>query len=145
MDRAGYKRPESVLIVVHTPDPQCLLLERLEPSGYWQSVTGSLRWDESVAQAAARELREETGLSPRGLIDAGIDRLFTIAPAWRQRFEPGVTANLEHWWYLVLPEPQTIVLNRAEHSQYRWLSLADAIERVSSWTNRQALERLQPP
>jgi dATP pyrophosphohydrolase len=144
-DATSYKRPESVLIVVHTPDLRCLLLERVEPAGFWQSVTGSLRWDETPAEAAARELAEETGLPPAGLVDAGIDRRFTIMPSWRARFAPGVTENLEHWWYLVLPEPRAITVNRAEHTQYRWLDLDAAIERASSWTNREALERLRPP
>jgi dATP pyrophosphohydrolase len=143
-DQAGYKRPESVLIVVHTPQLRCLLLERVEPAGFWQSVTGSLRWGESAAEAAARELREETGLEPTGLVDARIERTFTIMPAWRHRFEPGVTENREHWWYLVVPEPCEIKPNRAEHTQYRWRDLDAAIALVSSWTNREALERLRP-
>jgi len=53
---AQFKRPESVLVVVHTPTLECLLLERAEPRGFWQSVTGSLRHAETPAEAAAREL-----------------------------------------------------------------------------------------
>ena len=37
-----YKIPESVLVVIHTPDLQVLLIERADRPGYWQSVTGSL-------------------------------------------------------------------------------------------------------
>lgn len=129
---------------MHTPALDCLLLERVEPAGFWQSVTGSLRWEESVAGAAARELREETGLDPAGLVDAGIERRFTIAPAWRHRYGPGVAENLEHWWYLVVPGPCEITINRAEHTQYRWRDLDAAIALVSSWTNKEALERLRP-
>ncbi|HNF89474.1 MAG TPA: NUDIX domain-containing protein, partial [Thiobacillaceae bacterium] len=36
-----YKIPRSVLVVIHTPDRQVLLLERADAPGYWQSVTGS--------------------------------------------------------------------------------------------------------
>ena len=58
-----FKRPESVLVVVHTGDGRFLMLRRRAPAGFWQSVTGSLRWDEhDPAVAARRELREETGL-----------------------------------------------------------------------------------
>ena len=32
------KIPESVLVVIHTPDLQVLLIERTDPPGYWQSV-----------------------------------------------------------------------------------------------------------
>ena len=143
MTQSGYKRPESVLIIVYTPDLQCLMLERVEPRGFWQSVTGSLRWDETPLQAAARELREETGLESVGLVDAGIERTFTIMPAWRRRFGPGVAENLEHWFYLVLPEPRDIALSDNEHRAYRWLDLEAAIELASSWTNKEALELLR--
>ncbi|MCX7271890.1 MAG: dihydroneopterin triphosphate diphosphatase, partial [Burkholderiales bacterium] len=38
---AGTKIPESVLVVIHTPDLRVLLLERADHPGFWQSVTGS--------------------------------------------------------------------------------------------------------
>ena len=137
------KRPESVLIVVHTVDLECLLLERVAPRGFWQSVTGSLRWGESAADAAARELREETGLDPAGLVDARIVRRFPIAPSWRHRYAADVTENAEHGWYLELPARTAVRLNPAEHTRHEWLALDDAIERASSWTNREALAALR--
>ena len=61
--RTDYKRPESVLVVVYTATGKVLLL-RVQPPYFWQSVTGSLRWGEREPRAAAaRELREETGLA----------------------------------------------------------------------------------
>ena len=36
-----FKRPVSVLVVIHTDDLKILLLERALHPGYWQSVTGS--------------------------------------------------------------------------------------------------------
>ena len=57
------KLPVSVLVVIHTAQLEVLLLERALRSGYWQSVTGSLdRPGEPLAAAAAREVREETGI-----------------------------------------------------------------------------------
>ena len=58
---AEFRRPESVLVVVHTPTLDCLLLERVEPRGFWQSVTGTLRWAETPAECAARELARRDG------------------------------------------------------------------------------------
>jgi dihydroneopterin triphosphate diphosphatase len=140
---AEFKRPESVLIVVHTPALDCLLLERVEPRGFWQSVTGSLRPGETAAECAARELEEETGLAPEGLSDAHVQRSFPILPAWRSRYAPGVDSNLEHQWSLEVPEVRAIRLEPAEHVAYLWLPIEAAIERVASWTNREALQLLQ--
>ena len=137
-----HRRPESVLVVIHTPARECLLLERVHPSGFWQSVTGTLRWDETPAQTAAREVREETGLEPAGLVDAGVQRSFPILPAWRDRYAPGVSENLEHLWYLQLAAVCEVTVNPAEHAAFCWVGLQQAIGMVASWTNREALERL---
>jgi dATP pyrophosphohydrolase len=143
MSAPPYRRPESVLVVVHTDARDCLLLERAEPRGFWQSVTGTLDWDETPAQAAIRELAEETGLAPRGLVDAGLTQTFPIHPAWRHRYAPDVRENLEHLWYVRLPGVVPVRLNAAEHVASEWLPLEAAISRVWSWTNRAALERLR--
>jgi 8-oxo-dGTP pyrophosphatase MutT (NUDIX family) len=140
----GLRRPESVLVVVYTIARECLVLERVTPAGFWQSVTGTLGRDETPAAAAAREIREETGLTPTGLRDSGRSRTFPILPEWRHRYAPGVNENLEHVWYLEVPDRVAVTLNPAEHSRYDWLPLEQAIARVSSWTNREALERLRP-
>lgn len=140
---ADFKRPESVLVVVHTTALDCLLLERAEPRGFWQSVTGSLRWAETAAECAARELREETGLDGAGLRDAHVQRSFPILPAWRSRYAPGVERNLEHLWYLELAAPCAVSLEPGEHVAYLWLPVDAAIEKVASWTNREALQRLK--
>jgi dATP pyrophosphohydrolase len=140
---ARFRRPESVLVVIYTAALECLLLERVVPAGLWQSVTGSLEWGETPAGAAAREVVEETGIDPKGLRDAGLARRFEIWPEWRHKFAPGVTENLEHVWYLELPAPVPVTLNRQEHRAYRWVALEEAIRAVTSWTNREALERLR--
>lgn len=140
-----FRRPESVLVIVHTRALDCLVLERVAPAGFWQSVTGTLGWSETPAEAAAREVLEETGLAPTGLRGAEVTRHFPILPEWRDRYAPGVVENTEHLWYLELSDVQEITLNPAEHRAYRWLTLGDAIAEVSSWTNREGLERLRSP
>jgi len=138
-----FRRPESVLVIIHTPAHECLLLKRVKPTGFWQSVTGTLHWDETPAQTAAREVWEETGLAGDELRDAKVQRHFPILPAWRDRYGPDVNENLEHLWYLPITTACVVTLNSAEHSTYRWLELEEAIVTVSSWTNRQGLERLR--
>ena len=139
------KLPVSVLVVVYTEDLQVLLLDRAARPGYWQSVTGSLdRLDEPLAEAAAREVREETG------IDAATGRLsawnmantFEIYLRWRHRFASGVTHNTEHVFGLELAAPQPVTLAPAEHIAFAWLPWREAAAKCFSWSNRDAIHRL---
>lgn len=137
-----YKRPESVLVVIHTVAADVLLLRRVQPPDFWQSVTGSLRWDEhDPLVTARRELAEETGLSGEAIVDCRFNQRFPIKPEWRARYAPGVTENLEHVFRLMLPAPLQVTLNPHEHSEYLWLPRAAAAAKTASWTNREAILR----
>ena len=136
------RRPVSVLVVVHTDD-HALLLRRTSPFDFWQSITGSLQDGESHADAARRELAEETGLTDEGELKyTGVSRQFAIDPRWRDKFGPGVVENVEFEWRYRLPSAASIQLSDREHSAFEWSPIADAIERVWSWTNRDALKGL---
>jgi dATP pyrophosphohydrolase len=137
-----YKIPRSVLVVVHTPDLQVLLLERAPWPGYWQSVTGSLaREDEPLVETAIREVREETGIDARrdALADWRIENRYEIYPEWRWKYAPGVTHNLEHVFGLAMPAPPAVTLAPAEHSRFAWLPWREAAEKCFSWSNRDAI------
>ncbi len=137
-----YKIPRSVLVVIHTPDLQVLMMERSAWPGFWQSVTGSLdRDDEPLRDAAVREVREETGLDAtrHALVDWGIENDFEIFARHRPRYAPGVTHNREHVFSLELPGPLEVTLDPAEHARYRWLPQAEAAAATISWTNRDAI------
>ena len=139
------RRPESVLVLVHTREAQVLVLERRQPAGFLQSVTGSLEWGESAAAAARRELIEETGLEPRHPpVDCGLAHRFPIHPQWRGRFPSGTTENLEHVYCWQAPGAVTIRLNPEEHCDWRWLAFDRALACLSSWTNRKALLQVLP-
>lgn len=138
------RRPVSVLVVVHTDDAQVLLLKKHEPFEFWQSVTGSLKHEETHAAAAVRELREETGLTDEGdLSYSDVSRHFEIDPRWRDRFQPGVVDNEEFEWRYRLPAVIDVTINALEHSEYQWLPIKRAIEVVWSWSNRDALIELE--
>ena len=135
------KRPVSVLVVIHTPDLQILLLERAAHPGYWQSVTGSQEDDETLRDTARREVQEETGLTfpDAALRDWQQTNVYEIFPEWRHRYAPGVTHNTEHVFSLEIPAPCAIQLAPNEHSNYGWLPWQDAAPRCFSWSNRDAI------
>lgn len=140
MTLAPYKRSESVLVLVCTEAGEVLLLRRRQPDDFWQSVTGSLEWGEAPAQAARRELSEETGLQAAdGLIDCQTTNRFPILPAWRARYAPEVSHNIEHVFRLVLPERPAIRIEPAEHLEYQWLDRDSAAALATSYTNRDAI------
>ena len=135
----AYKRPESVLVVVYSKASEVLLLRRVEPTDFWQSVTGSLEADETPAQTAVRELSEETGFAAGTPIDCQQSNRFKIFPVFRYRYPPDVEHNTEHVFRLCLETACDIALDTSEHHEYRWLAKRDAIDLVSSYTNRDAI------
>jgi dATP pyrophosphohydrolase len=141
---SAYKIPVSVLVVVHTPDLQVLLLERADHPGFWQSVTGSQDEGETLAQTAVRELREETGLDAAryGLSDWRKQNQYEIYKRWRHRYAPGVTHNTEHVFSLLVPQPLPVTLAPREHLRYEWLAWREAADKAFSWSNAEAIREL---
>jgi len=136
-----YKKPVSVLVVIHTPALEVLLLERASHPGYWQSVTGSQEKNETLIETARREVLEETGLDAdcHALADWQLVNTFEIFPEWRHRYAPGITSNREHVFGLTVPAPIPVVLAPGEHLAYRWLPWRQAADECFSWSNRDAI------
>jgi len=141
--RRPYKIPESVLVVIHTPALEVLLIERADKPGYWQSVTGALdRPDEPLELTARREVEEETGITGGTLRDWGLSNVYEIYPVWRHRYAPGVTHNTEHVFGLTVPAGTTVRLNPREHLRHRWLPWREAADRCFSPSNAEAILQL---
>jgi len=139
------KLPVSVLVVVHTAARDVLLLERAGRAEFWQSVTGSLdRADEPPAEAARREVREETGIEapPAAFRHWDLTYTFEIFAHWRHRFVPGTTHNTEHVFSLELPERRAVTLAPDEHVASLWLPWREAAAKCFSWSNRDAIRIL---
>ena len=142
---SGTKVPESVLVVIHTPDLQVLLLERADHPGFWQSVTGSKeRIDEPLTETCRREVFEETGIdvARHELADWQLQNQYEIYPHWRHRYPDGVTRNVEHVFGLRLQTAVEVTLAPREHLHYEWLPWERAAERCFSWSNAEAIRQL---
>ncbi|TCS74085.1 dihydroneopterin triphosphate pyrophosphatase [Sulfuritortus calidifontis] len=139
-----YKIPVSVLVVIHTPDRQVLLLERADHPGWWQSVTGSQDAGETLIDTARREVREETGLDVAEFVlsDWGYHTVYEIYDCYRHRYPPGTTHNTEHVFGLLVPEPLPVTLAPREHLRYQWLPWREAAEACFSPSNAAAIRRL---
>lgn len=137
-----FKIPQSVLVVIHTPALDVLLVNRADAPGFWQSVTGAKdREDESYADAAAREVFEETGIPPGAgvLSDWGLENVYDIYPRWLPRYAQGVTRNTEHVFGLRVPAGTPVALNPREHTAYQWLPWREAADACFSPSNAEAI------
>ena len=143
MTARPYKIPESVLVVIHTPDLQVLLIERADKPGFWQSVTGSKdRPDEPLVDTCIREVAEETGITGGTLRDWQLSNVYEIYPVWRHRYAPGVTHNTEHVFGLTVPPGTPVRLSPREHTRHAWLPWREAADRCFSPSNAEAILQL---
>jgi dATP pyrophosphohydrolase len=145
-----HKIPESVLVVIHTPALDVLLIERADKPGYWQSVTGSKDvLDEPLAATCLREVTEETSIEigtaavpQSALRDWNLVNEYDIYPVWRHRYAPGVTRNTEHVFGLCVPAGTPVRLNPREHTAHAWLPWREAADRCFSPSNAEAILQL---
>ncbi|WP_242341192.1 MULTISPECIES: lipoyl(octanoyl) transferase LipB [Anaeromyxobacter] len=119
----------TVSVVPVGADGRVLLLRRSEArGGFWQPVTGRIEVGESEAEAARRELREETGadvpVEPLGYRHAfGVDPVLARLPggALRLAEETAFAARLPAGFEVRISD---------EHAEHVWLTPAEALERL---------------
>jgi 8-oxo-dGTP pyrophosphatase MutT (NUDIX family) len=120
-----------------TSPPKVLLLKLIpQRGGFWQSVTGRVDPGEDFLDAAAREAREETGLSfDRHPQFMGLEYDFVgkeNTPMRERCF----------WLPIVGGEaPPTPTIDPSEHTEFRWLDPAEAVALVKFPGNKKAIER----
>jgi 8-oxo-dGTP pyrophosphatase MutT (NUDIX family) len=136
------------VFVTRKSGSEVLILHRsLEQGGYWHVVAGGVEPGETVAEAAQRELREETGLAAE--VTAGVDVIEYVYPLTeepaerRNRFTPSV-GEVEVTCFLVnAPDSWEPNLDW-EHDGHRWCDAAEAFKTLRWPATAQALRKLLP-
>jgi dATP pyrophosphohydrolase len=140
------KRPESVLVVIRDENNQVLIMQRDDDADFWQSVTGTIELGEIPLNAAYRELAEETGIalpkSTHPIVDCRLMNQYKIRLAWLYRYPRGSEFNNEYVFSVKVPAGLPIVLT--EHTDFNWTSKQEAMQRVWSKTNREAIAQFVP-
>jgi dATP pyrophosphohydrolase len=119
-----------------------IALFRRADNGHWQGIAGGGENDESPAQAAIRETREESGLAGN----------FDLQPLGTVSHVPAACFKDRHLWandidvvpeysFAVAANEQKITLS-VEHTEFEWLGIDGAIAKVEYDSNRAALREL---
>jgi lipoyl(octanoyl) transferase len=118
----------------HGPEAQVLVVRRTpERGGFWQTITGRVEPGEAPAQAAARELQEETGVSaPVHALD--YQHAFALG-----ELLPPMLAE-ETAFAAWLPEGHAVRLS-PEHDTCEWLDVPTALKRLEYRGLREGVKR----
>jgi 8-oxo-dGTP pyrophosphatase MutT (NUDIX family) len=113
---------------------ECLVLRRAEGGrcpGSWETVHGHIEAGEGPAEAAARELQEETGLTPVRLYNMSRVELF-----YQHRINEVALVPV----FAAFVTPQAPVHLSPEHDRFEWVAASDAGSRFAWPRERRALD-----
>ena len=110
---------------------------------YWHVVAGVVEDGETFAEAAARELREETGLDAP-VVDVRMPQVYRVPDEMRSEYLTGVDQVAIENFTVNAPAGWEPVLND-EHDSYNWLTAAEAIA-IAHWPEtREVLASVAAP
>ena len=131
-------------------DGRDLLLVHRAPAhgGYWHVVAGGVELGETAAQAAARELREETGLA--AAVSGGIEvteyaYAVTGEPAEQGSLDEASVIDVRVTCFCVTAADDWEPPLDCEHDGHRWCSRTEAFEALRWPETAQALRKLTAP
>jgi dATP pyrophosphohydrolase len=116
----------AVYVCRRTPDgPRWLILKRSDGlpayGGLWQPITGALAEGETGAEAAVREVREESALEVRELWSADMVESF---------YEPRTHSIWVNAVFVAFVDPDGEVRLSEEHAEYLWATCDEARRRL---------------
>jgi 8-oxo-dGTP pyrophosphatase MutT (NUDIX family) len=115
------------------------VLHRIQEN-YWHVVAGALEEGETFADAAARELREETGLVANP-IDLGLEQTYAITDRERPLYPEGTGGVVIANFHVEAPEGWEPTLNE-EHDRHSWADLKVARELMYWLETQEAIDVL---
>src|SRR5207237_1735146 len=117
------RRASETSVIVRRGDDFLMLHRAVED--YWHVVAGVVEDGETFAEAAARELREETGLDAP-VAEVRMRQSYRVPEQMRNEYLGGVDEVAIENFTIAVPGGWAPVLNE-EPRHYRWPGLADAI------------------
>ena len=102
-----------------------------EDGGFWQPITGTLHDGESLEECLIRELSEETGILVEHILEKRnffYSFQFQKGTIWQTEFVSAVAIH-----------PNTPIILSEEHTEYRWVSIPDALTLFPKENNKNAL------
>ncbi|WEN16847.1 NUDIX domain-containing protein [Rhodanobacter sp. AS-Z3] len=117
-------------------DTQMLMACRVGPylAGAWSYIAGHVQDGEAGWQTAQRELFEETGLTPERLYATSFCEQFYVSRPDGIELVPAFVARVAD---------DAVVRLNAEHSAFRWLSLAEAAALVPFGGQRELIDHVR--
>jgi len=124
---------EAILFRGRNSKIEYLIVKRiLERDGFWQPITGGVEHGETKIEALKREIREETGIENFVRIIEDV-YYFKLSTSLHEK---------EYVYGVEVLTTEEIVLDKREHSEFRWCSFQEALGLLKWEGNKEALRRL---
>ena len=118
-----------------------LMLKRVDNrGGFWQGVTGAPENNETLSEAAKRELYEETGYSQLDLIKTDVSYIIPMEERWLDIYPKGTKEIPEYLFIAKIHQPGPPKIDPIEHNDWKWCSYGEAMNLLSLDDNKKALE-----